>query len=336
MGCTECADCAVSKGGLLKIFLTGGSGFVGGAVSLALSRQHDIVGLSRSLESDAALLAHAARPVRGDLQNVTSERIGDAEAVIHCAAYVEEWGPPALYDEINVTGTERMLGAAKTAGVKRFVHVGTEAALFHGQHMRDIDETYPLAPNSPFPYSRTKARAEALVRAANDPANGFETIVIRPRLVWGPGDKTVLPAVCEMVKAGKFAWIDGGAAMTSTTHVDNLVEAISLALEGGKPGEAYFVTDGETLSFRDFLTRYLATAGVTPPDKSIPGWAARGLAAATEPLWRMAGAKSPPPITRFTAAIMSRDCTINDGKARAELGYRPVVSLDVGMGRLGN
>ncbi|NOX94976.1 MAG: NAD-dependent epimerase/dehydratase family protein, partial [Alphaproteobacteria bacterium] len=253
------------------------------------------------------------------------------DAIIHCAAYVEEWGPYEAYHKINVDGTKQLLRCAKKAGVKRFVHVGTEAALFHGQHMRDIDEDYPLAFNSPFPYSRTKALAEQAVRDANDTAAGFETIVIRPRMVWGPNDQTILPVVVAMAHAGKFIWIDEGAALTSTTHIDNLVHGIDLALTKGTPGAVYFVLDGAPLTLRDFLTRYLKTAGVTLGDKSAPGWLIRGLSNIIEPLWRLARAKSPPPITRFAAHIMSRDCTLKDDRAKAELGYRPVVTMEDGM-----
>ena len=89
-------------------------------------------------------------------------------AVIHCAAHVEEWGPWEDYWRMNVDGTKQLLAVAKEAGVKRFVHIGTEAALFHGQAMLNVDETYPLSLNSPYPYSRTKAHAEKAVREAND------------------------------------------------------------------------------------------------------------------------------------------------------------------------
>jgi nucleoside-diphosphate-sugar epimerase len=173
----------------MKIFLTGGSGFVGGAVAKSFSPRHSIAALSRSEKSDAVLKALGAGPVRGDLETVSAPMLAGCGAVIHAAAFVEEWGPVSAYQTINVEGTQRLLKAAKEAGVKRFIHVGTEAALFHGQPMRNIDETYPLAPDSPFPYSATKARAEAAVKAANDPSHGFETIVIRPRLIWGEGEK---------------------------------------------------------------------------------------------------------------------------------------------------
>jgi len=318
----------------MKIYLTGASGFVGGAVAQKLRSNHSITAMSRSAASDEKIRGIGVDPARASLGSVPADQLAGAGAVIHCAAFVEEWGPWAAYHEINVGGTKQLLEAAKAAGVKRFIHIGTEAALFYGQHMRDIDETYPLALNSPFPYSRTKALAEQAVLAANDPAAGFETMVIRPRMIWGPGDQTIMPVVAAMVKAGKFMWIDQGAAMSSTTHIDNLVHGVELALTKGDPGEAYFVLDGAPVRIRDFLTRYLATAGVDLGGKSAPGWLIRAAANIIEPLWRLAGVKSPPPITRFTAHIMSRDCTLKDDKARAALGYRPVINIEDGMAAL--
>jgi nucleoside-diphosphate-sugar epimerase len=117
--------------------------------------------------------------------NVAAEHIGDAEAIIHCAAFVEQWGPRDAWRKFNIDGTRRTLGAARGAGAKRFIHISTESVLWRGQHLRGVDETYPRAPNSPYPYSSTKARAEELVEQANTPA--FQTIILRPRFHLGAG-----------------------------------------------------------------------------------------------------------------------------------------------------
>ena len=94
---------------------------------------------------------------------------------------------------------------------------------------------------------------------------------MRPRFVWGKGDTTLLPEMVKTVEAGKFAWIGGGLNVTDTAHVDNVVEGLVLAAEKGRPGEAYFVTDGEPVVFREFVTAMLETQGVEPPDRSLPG-----------------------------------------------------------------
>lgn len=318
----------------MRIFITGASGFVGGAAAKKLSGAHEVLALSRSEKSDAAIRAAGATPIRGDLGSVTAAMLKDVDAVVHCAAKVETWGRMKEFWAVNVTGTERLLKAARDAGVKRFVHIGTEAALFYGQAMNDLDETAPLAFDSPMPYPRTKAYAEKAARAAN--GNGFTTIVLRPRFIWGPGDQTLLPALKEMVDAGRFAWIGGGRAVTDTAHIHNVVHAIELALEKGIGGEAYFITDGgNPVSLKEMVTRMAATAGFSPPDRNMPGWLARGAARVMNRIWKLTLRKTPPPLDPFTASMMSRNCTLNIGKAQRELGYEPVITRDAGLAELG-
>ena len=169
--------------------------------------------------------------------------------------------------------------------MRRFVHVGTEAALLAGDPLVEVDERAPLRFDSPALYSSTKARAEEAVIEAN--GNGLETVVVRPRFVWGRGDTTLLPAMAEMVRAGRFAWIGGGRQRTSTTHVDNAVEGLMLAAERGAPGGVYFVTDGEPVVFREFVTRLIETQGVTPPGRSVPAPVANAVATVGETAWRL-------------------------------------------------
>src|SRR5439155_780320 len=151
---------------------------------------------------------------------------------------------------------------------RRFVPVSTEPVLLAGQPLVEADERAPLRFDSPALYPATKARAEeAAVAAAHD---GFDVVLVRPRMVWGRGDTTILPVIAELVRAGRFAWIGGGRHLTSTTHVDNVVHGLLLGAEKGMSGGVYFVTDGHPLVFRDFVTRLLATQGLEPPDRGVP------------------------------------------------------------------
>ncbi|MBS0383878.1 MAG: NAD-dependent epimerase/dehydratase family protein, partial [Proteobacteria bacterium] len=281
---------------MTRIFVTGGSGFVGGAVIRHfVSKGDDVRAMSRSEKSDATVQKLGAAAIRCDLENVTAGHIGNAEAVVHCAAFVEQWGPKDAWKRFNVDGTSRMLAAAKAAGVRRFIHISTESVLWRGQSLRDVDETYPLAPNSPYPYAATKAQAEQLVKAANAP--GFETIILRPRFIWGPGDTTLLPTIEHMAKTGGWMWVDHGRAMTSTTHIANLVHAVDLALTKGKGGEAYFILDEGVRSMHEMIAGMAAARGVTLPEKSIPAWLADAIGAACEGLWRTFPLKGEPPLT---------------------------------------
>jgi len=317
----------------MRIFVTGASGFVGGAATKALGLAgHVVRAMSRSAASDPVIAEGGATPVRCDLENVAAAHIGDAEAVVHCAAFVEQWGPRDAWQRFNVEGTARMLEAAREAGVKRFIHISTESVLWRGQHLRGVDETYPLAPNSPYPYAATKARAEVLVRKAN--GETFQTIILRPRFIWGPGDTTLLPTIERVAQSGQWMWVNGGKAQTSTTHIDNLVHAIELALTRGDGGEAYFILDDGVRSMREIISGIAAARGITLPDRNIPSGVADALGATCEFLWRTFDLKGEPPLTRFSAMILSRDSVLRDAKARGEMGYAPVISVEEGLRQL--
>ncbi len=319
----------------MRIFVTGASGFVGGAATRHLVEQgHEVRAMSRTEKSDATIRTLGAAPVRCDLGKVGAGDVADAEVVLHCAAFVEQWGPPDAWRRFNVDGTAHMLRAAREAGASRFIHLGTEAALFRGQHLRGVDETYPLAPRSPYPYSATKAQAEQIVCAANAP--GFETIVLRPRFIWGPGDTTLLPAIVQMARAGKFMWIDHGRNRTSTTHIANLVHAIELALTKGFGGQAYFILDDGVRTMREMISAMAAAKSVTLPNTSVPAWLADALGFGFESAWRLLSLKGEPPLTRFSAMILSREAVLKDDKARFEMDYAPVVSVDAGLVELSN
>lgn len=316
-------------------FVTGGSGFIGGRLVERLAAEGWTVrALARSDPSAEAVRARGAQAVRGDLDDVAAMTEGarDADAVFHLAAHLGDSGPREAFVRGNVDGTANALRAARAGGARRFVHVGTEAALMAGQPLVHVDERAPLRPDSKAHYSATKAMAEQLVRDAN--GDGLETVVVRPRFVWGAGDTTLLPTMVDMVRAGRFRWIGGGRHRTDTTHVDNVVEGLLRAYERGRPGEPYFVTDGEPVVFREFVTRLLATQGVAAPTKTLPLPVAKAAAAACETLWRRLPLKGDPPVTRTSIWLSALEVTLDISKARSELGYEPRVSMDEGLEQL--
>lgn len=318
----------------MRIFITGASGFIGGAIAKALSDTHEIHAMSRFEQSDVGIRSLGLTPVRCDLETVKPEHLTGCEVIIHCAAFVKQWGTREEFWKTTVDGTEHILDAAKKAGASRFIYIGTEAVLFYGQHMRDLDETMPYPEHTPFLYPETKAAAEKLVLDSNTP--DFTTISIRPRFVWGPGDNTILPVVKKAIERGMYMWIDQGRAKTATTHIKNVVHAVTLALKRGRGGQAYFVTDDEPTTVREFLTALLKTQGITAPNTSIPSPLARGLGIVIETIWKILRPKSEPPLTHFAAAMASSDCTIRIDKARAELDYAPVISIEQGLAELTN
>lgn len=315
----------------MRAFVTGGSGFVGRNLIRALVERGDEVrALARSTEAAKAVEALGAQAVRGDLDDAQAlaQGLEGCELVFHSAAYVKDWGPREVFERANVGGTNTLLGQARKAGVRRFVHIGTEA-IFAGGPMSRLDESAPIPAKHVGLYPETKAKAEALVRASN--CEAMATMVVRPRFIWGAGDTSLLPGLVEKVKAGGFAWIGGGRHLTHTCHIANVVEGALLAAERGKGGEVYFLTDGEPQEMRAFMTRMLQTQGVDPGQRELPLWLAKTSAWLVEAVWGTLRLKSEPPVTRTAVLLVGQEVTVSDAKARQALGYRAHKSIEDGL-----
>jgi nucleoside-diphosphate-sugar epimerase len=320
----------------MRVFVTGGSGFVGRRLIEALKARGDEVrALARSDKAAGTVREAGAEPVRGDLDDAEALRRGmeGCEAVVHAAATVKTWGAAEEFFRVNVEGTQRVLDAARAAKVKVLVHVGTEAMFVGGRPIVDADESWPR-PEKPLGlYPLTKGLAEERVRAANG-QDGLRTVVVRPRLIWGRGDLAVLPEIIAKVRNGQFRWIGGGHYPTSTCHVANVVEGILLAMEKGRGGEAYFLTDGPPVEFRTFVTALLETAGVKAPEGEVPRAVAHVLALVAETAWRVLPLKGEPPLHRSVLKLIGEEVTVNDAKARAELGYVGHMTREAGLAEM--
>jgi len=318
----------------MRAFVTGGSGFVGKALIAALLEQgHQVRALARSDGARAAVSEAGAEPVPGTLEDGAALRdaMGGCQWAFHVAALVKDWGARDEFQRVNVEGTRRVLDACRAAGIRRLVHVSTEAVLLGRGPLVRVDETLPRAGKPAGLYSWSKGESEGLVVAANGP--DLETVVVRPRLVWGRGDPT-FPRVMAAVRSGAFRWIGGGRYLTSTCHVRNACEGLLLAAERGRPGEIYFVTDGEPLEYRRFTSDLLRAHGVEPPAGDMPRWLVGAAAAAMEAAFRGLRLGGQPLITRQALALMAQEVTVSDAKARRELGYVGRVTREAGLGEL--
>jgi nucleoside-diphosphate-sugar epimerase len=320
-----------------RVFVTGGSGFVGRALLGELARRGiAAAALARSEAAAAQVVALGASPVRGDLADLPSLRAGMAgcDVVVHAAARVSDWGSRRDFQRDTIDGTRHVVEAARAAGVRRMVHVSTEAVLVGkgAPKLHGADETWPLPERPLGLYPWSKGAAEEVVRAAGA---GLEAVIVRPRFIWGKGDTVLLPRLVRMVREGKFAWIGGGRFPTSTVHVQNVAHGLLLAAERGTPGQTYFVTDGEPVEFRGFIDAMLRRAGAdTSKVKDVPFWAARLGAWIGEAVWTVGGLSGEPPVTRTGVRLVGEEVTVSDAKARRELGYAPVVSREAGLAEL--
>jgi nucleoside-diphosphate-sugar epimerase len=314
--------------------VTGGSGFVGGHLIPRLIQEGwQVCGIGRSAASRSAVAALGAEPREADLSDpVALERaMMGVDTVFHVAAHFKLWGPRRTFRAMNVEGTRNVVTAAERAGVRRIVYVSAAAVVMgRPEPQHGVTEDLPLHRMGFAPYSTSKAEAEDILRAANGRRKGLSTVAIRPPFIWGP-DMPALDHMVETVKAGQFRWVAGGGQSLSTCHVDNLCHALILAADYGKDGAAYFVSDGADTTLKAFLTRLLASRGVTPKDRSVPFGVAWTVAGIMGTAWRLLRLRGEPPITRQMLRLIGKDFTIDISRARKELGYTPVLTPEEGF-----
>jgi nucleoside-diphosphate-sugar epimerase len=252
--------------------------------------------------------------------------------VFHVAGHLSEWDPYKLFDDGNVVGTRNVIQAAKAANVAVLAAVGAAGVVMaEPRPMQDIAEDLPLQKPLWGPYIATKAEAERLIREANSAT--LRTVVVRPPLIWGAG-MPMLDDMVEAVQSGRFALLDGGRQIMSTSHVDNVVECLVRAAEHGKGGEVYHVADADTSTLQQVAGDLLATRGLPPVKRTVPFVIAWHMAAMMERAWRLFRLSAKPPITRQTLRMIGQDFTLSIAKARRDLGYSPVISRAEGLARM--
>lgn len=317
-----------------RIFLTGGSGYVGrNLIRHFVALGIEVTALARSDKSEQVVRALGAVAHRGDiLGDGLAAGMSGCDVLIHAAADTNHGRATKEQQRVNEDGTRALMKAARAAGIRKAIHLSTESVLATGKPLVNVDETMPLPRSFAGGYSRSKAAAERVALASNAPE--FAVVVLRPRFVWGRDDTTALPALTEAAQSGKFAWIAGGTYLTSTTHIANLCVAVERALVNGQGGEVYFISDGAPVPFRTFVSALLETQGLVPTEKSVPRGVVRTVAAISDMLASVSGGRITPPLTLQSYATSAVEISLDIGKARRQLAYAPVISREQGLQEL--
>ncbi len=323
----------------MKALVTGGGGFLGGAVVRMLKARGDEVrSFSRSPYPDLEKLGVEHR--QGDLADAeaVARAVEGCDTVFHVAARP---GVSCRYDDYyrpNVLGTENVLSGCRGHGVPRLVYTSTPSVVFEPAGGQGIDESAPYGHDFlGAHYAATKAQAERMVLAAND--GKLATVALRPHLIWGPGDNHLVPRILARAKAGRLRRIGDGKNLVDSTYIDNAAEAHLLAADAlvsgsAVGGRAYFIAQDEPIGCFELINRILAAGGLPPVTRSISPRLAYGLGWCLEKAYGLFGARSEPPMTRFVALQLSTPHWFDLSAAKRDLGYKPRVSLDEGLARL--
>jgi nucleoside-diphosphate-sugar epimerase len=309
----------------VKVFVTGGTGFIGGEVVRQLrGRGEEVVCLVRSPGKAAKLTELGCELVAGDLGDEAAIRNGTrgCDAAIHAAAMYEVGIPakqrPAMW-EANVAGTERVMRAALAEKVPRVVYVST-VGIFGNTHKEVVDESY-RNPETDFTsyYEETKLEAHKAVQRLIDD-EGLPGIIVQPGGVYGPGDTSQVADLLEQFFAGRLPLMPFPELGICMTHVEDISGGILLALDKGKLGETYVIS-GPVTTMREAIETVARVSGRKAPKRNLP----TGLMKAMVPLGPVVGKMmgQPPNLRELISSADGVTFWAGYGKAERELGYAP-------------
>jgi nucleoside-diphosphate-sugar epimerase len=317
--------------------VSGATGFLGSRLSATLAlRGYRVRALARPTSDLSRLSKLGVEIVEGDVGDRASLAGATAgqRVVFHTAGLVTDWGPDAEFMAVNRDGTANVIDACRIAGVSQLVHVSSLTVLGLPRDGRLVDEQSPYAAAPPDPYTRSKIAAEKLVRAAHG-QHGLTTTVIRPGVIWGAGDATIMPRIVALMRRRRMPCLGRGDNLLGLSHVDNLSLGCALAAENAvAAGQIYHITDDELITLHQALTAIADAYHVARPRFCVPVRAIKAAAAFAELAARLRVCSQPPVITRYGVRLLACHCRYDTSKARHELGYAPRVSFTEGVTQL--
>ena len=320
-----------------KVLVTGGGGFLGGTIVKKLIKRGCYV-RTFSRNHYQKLEDSGVDQVRGDLccREEVEKACQDIKVVFHVAARTGVWGTYKDYYRINYTGTCNIIQACRSSNVARLIYTSSPSVVFNGSDMEGVDESIPYPDKYHAPYPATKAIAEqAVIEAAR---HGLKSISLRPHLIWGPGDTNLVPRIIQ--RAASLVRVGNGKNLVDTIYIDNAADAHILAadrLKGnpGLSGRVYFISQDEPVFLWDMIDDILHAAGLKPIKKSISKNMAWAIGALLETGYKLFNIKQEPRMTRFVANELATAHWFNISAAKKDLGFRPKISTQEGLARLG-
>ena len=309
----------------MKVFLTGGTGFIGGEVARQLrARGEEVACLVRSPGKAAQLTELGCELVAGDLGDEAAIRKGMAgcDAVIHAAAMYEVGIParqrPAMW-EANVVGTERVMKAAQAEQVPRIVYVST-VGIFGNTHKQVVDESYEN-PETDFTsyYEETKLEAHKVVQRLID-GEGLPAIIVQPGGVYGPGDTSQVADLLEQFFAGKLPLMPFPELGICMSHVEDIAGGILLGLDKGQLGETYVIS-GPATTMREAIETAARVSGRKAPKRVLPTVLMKAMIPIGPLVGKVMG--QPPNLRELISSADGVTFWASYEKAERELGYSP-------------
>jgi dihydroflavonol-4-reductase len=313
----------------MRVLITGAGGFVGShLVDSQLGQGHQV----RALDLHLGRLSHVTQCpglelFTGDLANdsLLCRLVEGVDIVYHLAsAHLDVSQPDDHYHQVNVVATQVLLSAARSAGVRRFVHCSTNSVLGKIAQL-PADESTPCYPTNI--YEQTKLLGEQAALAFQR-ETGFAVVIARPAWVYGPRCPRT-DRLLRTVRKGRFIMFGNGRTLRHPIYVSDAVHGLELCASRGVPGEIYFLAGESPVMLNELVCTAAAVQGARPLVLRLP--LSLGLAAAYGSQWIAGILKRKPPISRRTLDFYMKDNAYTICKARNDLGFVPEVDLLTGL-----
>lgn len=316
-----------------RMLITGTTGMVGSLLARkAVAAGYQVRGMVRSTSKRTGLEDLAVEWVEADLgrPETLPAAVAGVDMVVHAAAHVGDWGPAEQYRAINVVALEHLLTAVEKEGrLKRWIQISS-LGVYPPRHHYGTDETTPPDLAGLDGYTQTKAEAEIVLKRHMDEYR-LPAVILRPGFIYGPGDRHVVPRLIERIETGKMKLIGDGQMLLNNTHVENLVDAILLAVEKEEAvGEVFNIRDERLVTREEFIGTICDYLGKPRPGR-VPLWLAKALVGPIEGIARRRGRKDAPMLTRARIKFLTLNLDFSIAKAKQKLGYQPKVDFREGM-----
>jgi len=317
----------------MKVLVTGSTGFIGShIVEVLLAARHEPVAFARRTGVVSLLTSLGVQIRYGDVTDPDSlgTALRGCDGVVHAAGLVSGAGGREDYERVNVEGTRNLVGVAEAVGVHRLVNISS-LAVYARPRQRGvvIDETAPLFEKPPpwdF-YSRTKLLADRIALATHQPGR-LEVTSIRPGFTFGPRDYTFSAAVASALRAGRLLLPGGGRTLVPCVYVADLARLSVLCLEREEAqGHSFACITHEPITYAQLMAMFAKALDAPPPRLGVPYCLAYALGFGAELLWRAAGRRGTPPLSRFIVCAMRVDARFLASGARELLGWRAETDL---------
>jgi len=315
----------------LNYLVTGATGFVGPHLLKRLVAEgHQCRCLVRP-GNEKKLMSHPAiDPFPGDITRPEKlKNIGDnIDCLLHLATlgHMSNYTvTEAMFQQINVEGTQNIMQAALDAGIPKIVHCSTVAAMGICDEVPSTEET---TCNPHHPYGRSKLDAEkAVLQMVRE--NQLPACIIRFSMVYGPGDPRDILRLTRMAKKRVFPKVSRRPKLTPLVHVQDAVDGLLLAAQNGRVGEIYLITNKASEPFDQMIEMIQEALGVRKLPIYIPEWAALSMAAAIEKTFLVLG--KTPPVAKKNIESTLADRVFSIQKAQTELGFDPKIDPAQGL-----